>query len=690
MGKRARWYRARGIAMLAGVAVAVAAVGAADVGSAESASAASTAAHPVVQGNRLVDARTGATFVPRGANWPSFEYACWQGWGYSGGPEAGEAALIASWKINTIRIPLNQDCWLGLQGSPAGSGRTKEGYRNAVEAWVTQLNAAGVVAILDLHSSAPAGYPAHGQRGMPDAQSVTFWSSVAARFASNPSVIFDLFNEPYSRWNDATNDWAFDLTWQCWRDGGCQAPVEDDYTATLSGATYTVTGMSALVAAVRTAGATQPIMLGGKDYSNDLRQWLTWRPNDSQLVASWHNYPGQRCHTTTCWNSEITAVSAVVPVVTGEFGQTDGGNGFLTTFMTWADAHGVGYLPWAWWKVDPEESLSNSRYALITNDNQPKYPSGTALHDHLAALPPDPPASPDVTRVSGADRYATAVAVSREAYPGTAPVVYIATGLGYPDALAAGPAAAHQGGPLLLTLPNALPDSVRAELVRLQPATIVVVGGPSAIGENVADELRGIQPNTVRLAGDDRYATSRAVVDYAFDSAEVVYVATGRNFPDALGSGAAAGYGDGPVVLVDGSTSAVPSATRTLLTQLHPDRIVVAGGPVSVSPELSSSLGSIAPTTRASGDDRFETSVAVAADAWDAAPTVLLATGLNFPDALAASAWGGATGSPLLVVPGSCVPQSALDLIHDLDTAHVVLVGGTSSLTVGVSALLPC
>lgn len=354
------------------------------------AQAAATAPTPVVVGNHLVDSRNGTVFVPRGANWPSFEYACWQGWGYSGGPAATEAATMASWGINTVRIPLNQDCWLGRQGSPAGGG-TVQGYRAAVAAWVGMLNAAGIVALLDLHSSAPAGYPAHGQRAMPDAQSVTFWSSVAAAYAANPSVMFDLFNEPYSRWNDATSSWTFQLTWECWRNGGCAAPVEDDYTATLSGATYAVTGMAALVAAVRAAGAAQPLLLGGLDYSNDLRGWLVNRPDDAQLVASWHNYPGQRCHTTTCWNAEIAPVAAVVPVVTGEFGQTDGGSGYLTGFMDWADAHDVGYLPWAWWDVPASESLTNSRYALIDSGMQPKAPSGTAFHDHLAALGGQPP-----------------------------------------------------------------------------------------------------------------------------------------------------------------------------------------------------------------------------------------------------------------------------------------------------------
>ena len=94
-----------------------------------------------VVGNHLIDARNGLVFVPRGVNWPSFEYACRDGYGYSNsataksvGPDAAGAALIASWHINTVRVPLNQDCWLGEDGLPR-FGKVS-GYRAAVRRWV--------------------------------------------------------------------------------------------------------------------------------------------------------------------------------------------------------------------------------------------------------------------------------------------------------------------------------------------------------------------------------------------------------------------------------------------------------------------------------------------------------------------------------------------------------------------------
>lgn len=337
---------------------------------------------PVVQGNHLIDSTTGDIWVPRGVNWPSFEYACQQGWAYSrDSANAATAAAMASWHINAVRLPVNQDCWLGDNGLPT-FGDT-QGYRAALRAFVDTLNAAGIAVILDLHWFNPTVAVHDGQHAMAAARSLDFWSSVASAYNDAPSVLFDAFNEPYSRYD--ANTTTFDLTWNCWQDGGCQAPIEPDTVAApLSGTTYTTTGMTQIVASIRGAGATQPILLGGRDYANDLREWLTHRPDDNQLVASFHNYLNQRCDTEACWDAEIAPVAATVPVITGEFGERDCKHDFIDAFMDWADAHDVGYLAWAWWTLDPNDC---AQLDLLNQDGTPKAPLGTALQDHLAALP---------------------------------------------------------------------------------------------------------------------------------------------------------------------------------------------------------------------------------------------------------------------------------------------------------------
>jgi hypothetical protein len=376
---------------------------------------------PKVVGNQLVDARTNATWVPHGANWPDLEYACVQG--YIPDHPLLETQTMASWGIDVVRLPLNQDCWLGTDSAPTAGAGSAAQYRARVKARVDAIHASGMVAILDLHWSAPAGKQAYGQRPMADAQSTTFWSQVALAYKDDRSVMFELFNEPYSR--DGT------LSWSCWKNGGCNVPNVNDADAT-NGTTYPVVGMASLVATVRAAGATQPVLLGGLNYSNDLTGWLANAPSDSQLVAAWHNYPGQGCWNTpgnNCWDTTILSVAAKVPVLMTEFGYVAGDTGEFDATMAWADSHGIGYLPWAWWVNDPSDDAASKLYALVDGaDYHPKAPGGVKYHDHLAHLVVAPPGGGGSGKSSGdyipivPDRVLDTRAESQTGYTGAKPV----------------------------------------------------------------------------------------------------------------------------------------------------------------------------------------------------------------------------------------------------------------------------
>jgi hypothetical protein len=340
-----------------------------------------------VAGAELIDRRSGETIELVGANWPGFEYACIQGWGLNEGGATDQAvAEMVAWGFTAVRIPLNQQCWFDDRPDVAfGSG---EQYRTAVRAWVERLTDAGLVVILDLHWSAPAPTLADGLRPLPDADSPRFWSAVATEYRKHKGVLFDLFNEPHSRYDPDTERWAFTLDWSCWASGGCAPPLENDLTYPLSGQTYAAVGMTELVTAVRGARATQPLLLSGIDYANDLRGWLDAAPDDDQLIASVHAYPGNRCADEACWNAEIAPLAARVPVVMAEFGQSDGGSDYLRRAFTWADAHLSGALAWAWWSIPTEESETNAAFSLVDDALQPRAPSGSALRELLAARTP--------------------------------------------------------------------------------------------------------------------------------------------------------------------------------------------------------------------------------------------------------------------------------------------------------------
>lgn len=330
-------------------------------------------------------------------------------------------------------------------------------------------------------------------------------------------------------------------------------------------------------------------------------------------------------------------------------------------------------------------SIANCSVALTD-------PKLAALYGQGANPSASPPA-PDIERLAGSDRYATAVKISQEFASGVERV-YLATGLNYADALSAGPAAAHDGGPLLLTAPDHLPDAVRAEITRLDPDEVVLVGGTSAISEAVEQEVADLGPTPIRIAGADRYDTSAQIADFAFASAGVAYVANGGNFPDALAAGPAASDAGGPVVLVNGSQDSVDQSTITLLRRLGVTAIKIAGGTAVVKPGIQSALSTAGfSVTRLAGADRFATAGAINAHQFTSTSgvtTVFVATGYSFADALAGSALAGVEGGPLYIAEGNCLPGEAILAIITLGADNVTLFGGTGVLGNGVASLTSC
>lgn len=263
------------------------------------------------------------------------------------------------------------------------------------------------------------------------------------------------------------------------------------------------------------------------------------------------------------------------------------------------------------------------------------------------------------SRGGGSDRYGTAVALSAQHFPTGTADVWLATGETFPDGLAASAIAGARTGPVLLTRPNALPPSVAVELARLAPQRVWIVGGVAAVTEAVLQAVQGALPDATvsRLAGSDRYGTAAALAEAFFPSAPAVFVATGLNFPDALGAGPAAAGEDAPAMLV--TTTTVPPATEAQLRRLRPPVVYVVGGADVVSNVVVARIGTLTggQVVRVSGADRYATVAAVADRFFDATTqSVVLATGLNFPDALGAGAVAGALDSPLLLVDGGDVP----------------------------------
>ena len=304
---------------------------------------------------------------------------------------------------------------------------------------------------------------------------------------------------------------------------------------------------------------------------------------------------------------------------------------------------------------------------------------------------------PVVARIAGADRYSTGVAVAEASYTGQVPVVYVASGAAFPDALVAGPAAVRKGGPLLLTARDSLPASVRSVLEnRLKPAKIVVVGGPTAVSSSVFAALQGLTfaPVVTRVSGTDRFDTSREIAKAFAAPVNAVYVASGLNFPDALSASAVGAGTDRPVLLVNGTASTLDAGTKAELQRLQPTKVFVVGGTGAVSAGIMTSIQQAGFTVqRLSGPDRYATSRVINSEAYPSGepmPAAYLATGLGFPDALAGSALAGLKSAPLYLVQPTCVPAGITELIGVNGTESVTLLGGQIVLTSAVAALTRC
>ncbi len=210
---------------------------------------------------------------------------------------------------------------------------------------------------------------------------------------------------------------------------------------------------------------------------------------------------------------------------------------------------------------------------------------GTGAVSSAVAAALDGYTAGSVTRLSGADRYATAAAVSRASFGTNVSNVFVATGANFPDALSGSAAAGAQGVPVLLVGAKALPSVTSTELKRLKPAKITVLGGTGAVSADVAKALGGIAPVT-RLAGADRYATSAAVSKAAFPTATRALLANGSNFADALSGGSVAAGARGPVLL--SKATCIPSAVRNEITRLGVGRVTLLGGTGVLSSAVAS------------------------------------------------------------------------------------------------------
>ncbi|MDA3936238.1 MAG: cell wall-binding repeat-containing protein [Actinomycetota bacterium] len=368
-----------------------------------------------------------------------------------------------------------------------------------------------------------------------------------------------------------------------------------------------------------------------------------------------------------------------------EITSTDEGLGDSGIYQTYYDLDGAGWIGAATSTVVVNvDQLGEHSITYKAKDNAWNY--SEYVTKTFTITRDDAPVG---TEIAGTSRYDTALAASQEGYAdGSASAVVIATGTNWPDALGGSALAGAIDGPLLLTTPSALPETVEDEITRLGATETYIVGGLNAVGQDVEDSLLTLlgDGNVTRLAGATRYETGDLIaaevieqLDWRYDGN--AFCTTGGNFPDALAASSVAArlgwpilltpYGDNPTlpaetsdVTILGGTGAVAEATETWLNGELGDENV----------------------DRIGGTTRYETGAQIAAFGieqglfWDG---VGIAVGDNFPDALSGGAMLGSQGTVLLLTPGSTLSEYAAGLLGDNKTfiEKIRFLGGTNAVS---------
>ena len=268
-------------------------------------------------------------------------------------------------------------------------------------------------------------------------------------------------------------------------------------------------------------------------------------------------------------------------------------------------------------------------------------------------------------RIYGNTLYDTAVEISKKSWD-YAPAVVLATGKNFPDALT-GTVLAHKvNGPLLLTESDHLNPAVSAELKRLDTQEVYLLGGTVALNSVIEQSLKaqGILP--IRLAGWDQYGTAAAIAGVAAPSSNQAFLVNGEHFPDALSiSSYAAAHGI-PILLT--RSDSLPQETATALAQMGVSQVTLIGGKAVIKDTVEEQLGKlplpVKVTARYAGYDQYETNTVVLNQLPFETATTYVATGENFPDALAGAALAAKSNAPILLLPRTQLSNSTTAFLN--------------------------
>lgn len=298
-------------------------------------------------------------------------------------------------------------------------------------------------------------------------------------------------------------------------------------------------------------------------------------------------------------------------------------------------------------------------------------------------------------RMYGENAVETAIAVSQHGWPELlekevvlndakmkGKFAIMASGLTFPDSLAASPLSTYLDAPILLQQRTTLSEANMTELERLGVTHVVIVGGSGAVSNTTEAQLAEKGINTIRLSGKDRYETSVAINEAIPFSTNEAMIASGEDFPDALSIAPYAGKMHTPVLFVQKNN--VPTEVASYLKDNNIADSYTIGGEGVITDNTIQSLG--IPSSRVSGKDRYETNYQVIKRfSGSNLEHIYIATGTNFPDALVGGALAAKENSPIMLThPNELLPGVAQELTYlkNRGVRYYNILGGYGAISV--------
>ncbi|WP_138207526.1 N-acetylmuramoyl-L-alanine amidase [Haloimpatiens lingqiaonensis] len=239
--------------------------------------------------------------------------------------------------------------------------------------------------------------------------------------------------------------------------------------------------------------------------------------------------------------------------------------------------------------------------------------------------------SVNTNRIFGKDRYKTSIEVSNKKF-NLAENVIIASGNDFPDSLCAAPLAKQLKAPIML-INKELDSEVKNEILRLKAKKVYLIGGEGVIFPSVEKELKNIKVKVERISGDNRYETSLEVAK-RIKTVNSAFVVLGQDFPDAVSIGSIAARDSAPIILSENNS--IDAKSIEYIKSKGFSDVYVISGPKVISDSV---FNKIPRAERIYGKDRYETNYKVVEKFMNQnLNNVYITSGVNFPDAIVASA----------------------------------------------------